>query len=227
MPDAAPLPRPRRNRLGPRRAITRLGLALAVGAAGAATATTALPAGACALVGWNSAALVLLAFSWQTIWRADADSTRTRAAGEDPGRSAVYAFALTASMASLFAATGLARSAKTVASLQHDWLVGFSFAAVILSWLLTHTLLTLRYAHLYYREDDEGIGGVEFPGQTPPSYFDFAYFAFTIGMCFQVSDTCITSQQIRHTVLGHALLSFAYNTVILAFTLNLVFGAIG
>src|SRR5205085_264873 len=96
---------------------------------------------------------------------------------------------------------------------------------VALSWAITHTSYTLRYAHLYYREDTEGVGGVELPGGGQPSYFDFAYFAFTVGMCFQVSDVVVTSAQIRRAVLGHAVLSFAYNTVILAFTLNLVFGA--
>ena len=63
----------------------------------------------------------------------------------------------------------------------------------------------------------------ELPGKEPPSYFDFAYFAFTIGMCFQVSDVCVTSRQIRRAVLLHAVISFAYNSVILAFVLNLVF----
>ena len=62
------------------------------------------------------------------------------------------------------------------------------------------------------------------PGHTPPAYFDFAYFAFTLGMCFQVSDACVSSHQIRKVVLLHAVISFAYNSVILAFVLNLVFG---
>ena len=96
-------------------------------------------------------------------------------------------------------------------------------ATVALAWGLTHTSFTLRYAHLYYRED-EGVGGVEFPGQCVPSYFDFAYFAFTIGMCFQTSDVCITSASIRRAVLLHAVISFGYNTAIIAFVLNLVFG---
>jgi hypothetical protein len=50
----------------------------------------------------------------------------------------------------------------------------------------------LRYAHLYYRDDEEGIGGLEFPCEAAPSYFDFAYFSFTVGMCFQVSDVVVS-----------------------------------
>ena len=106
-------------------------------------------------------------------------------------------------------------------------LVALCLLNVALSWALTQTSFALRYAHLYYREDKEGVGGVDFPGGAPPAYFDFAYFAFTVGMCFQVSDTTVSSPQIRRAVLLHATLSFVYNTAILAFVLNLVFGLAG
>ena len=96
---------------------------------------------------------------------------------------------------------------------------------VSLAWAMTHTAFTFRYAHLYYREDDEGVGGLTLPGEDgPPTYADFAYFAFTIGMCFQVSDVTISSPAIRRAVLGHALLSFVYSTTIVALALNVVFG---
>jgi uncharacterized membrane protein len=101
-----------------------------------------------------------------------------------------------------------------------------SIVSVGIAWLVTHTAFTLRYAHLYYREDREGIGGLEFPGGARPNYFDFAYFAFTIGMCFQTSDVCISSSQLRRAALLHALVSFAYNTLILALVLNLVFALV-
>ncbi|MEO8875996.1 MAG: DUF1345 domain-containing protein, partial [Polyangiaceae bacterium] len=71
---------------------------------------------------------------------------------------------------------------------------------------------------------EEGVGGLVFPGKTEPRYFDFAYFAFTIGMCFQVSDVVVEGSQLRASVLGHALLAFVYNTTILALALNLAFG---
>ena len=82
----------------------------------------------------------------------------------------------------------------------------------------------LRYAHLYYRDDEEGVGGLSLPGDAAPAYLDFAYFAFTIGMCFQVSDIAVSSPQIRRTVLGHSVLSFLYNTAILATAINLAVG---
>ncbi len=131
------------------------------------------------------------------------------------------------SAASLLSSTALVRKAKLVAGPRGDALVLLCLATVALSWALTHTAFTLRYAHLYYREDDEGVGGLEMPGGQRPAYFDFAYLAFTVGMCFQVSDVTVASPQIRRALLLHALLSFVYNTAILAFVLNLVFGFAG
>jgi uncharacterized membrane protein len=88
-------------------------------------------------------------------------------------------------------------------------------------------VFALRYAHLFYRDDDEGVGGLGFPGKSPPDLFDFAYFSFTLGMTFQVSDVVIESQQIRRTALLHAVLSFAYNSAILALVINLVVARLG
>ena len=69
-------------------------------------------------------------------------------------------------------------------------------------------------------------GGLIFPNDEPPDYFDFAYFSFVIGMTWQVSDVQITSRRIRRIVLMHALLSFVYNTVILALSINIISGLI-
>jgi uncharacterized membrane protein len=173
---------------------------------------------------WDVGAATLLGTVWFAILAADPVKTRCRAAAADPGRTAVWILVLGASASSLFAAAGLMRHARTIAPQGGTVLVVASLVAVITAWLLTHTAFTLRYAHLYYRDDLEGEGGLTFPGDRKPSDFDFSYFSFTVGMCFQVSDVSITSPQIRRAVLGHALLSFSYNTVILALALNLLFG---
>jgi uncharacterized membrane protein len=99
------------------------------------------------------------------------------------------------------------------------------FGAVVLGWLLVHTIFSFRYAHLYYGDRDrnnESDGGLIFPGRADPSYCDLAYFSFVIGMTFQVSDVQITDQRIRRLVLGHGLISFGYNTAILALVVNVV-----
>jgi uncharacterized membrane protein len=178
------------------------------------------------LAGWNAAGLVLLALSWVVIWRSTPATTHRRAAAEDPGRTLVYVFVIVAATVGFFAAILLSRDLKTLPAIKARWLCVLCLSTVTLSWALLQTIFTLRYGHLYYREDAEGVGGVEFPGKHKPSYFDFAYFAFTIGMCFQTSDVCVTSPQIRRGVLLQAIISFAYNTAILAFVLNLVFGQV-
>jgi uncharacterized membrane protein len=176
---------------------------------------------------WDAGALMMLALSWWIIARADAAETRRRAASEDPGRSMVWAIAVLSSGVSVFAATHAMKHARDLSPHLADVSVALSFGAVIAAWVITHTSYTLRYAHLYYREEGEGEGGLTFPGDGPPCDMDFAYFAFVIGMCFQVSDVTITSPLIRRGALAHSILSFAYNSVILALTLNLVFGFLG
>jgi len=176
--------------------------------------------------GWDAAGLTLLGRAWWQIYHEDSVQTRRHAAAEDPGRTVVWAIVLLASTVSLFAAGFVMRRAHHVAPSDGAFclLVALCLTAVITAWVLTHTAYTLRYAHLYYREDDEGEGGLEFPGKADPDSFDFAYFAFTLGICFQTSDVTITSRAIRRTALGHAALAFLYNTVVLALALNLAFG---
>jgi uncharacterized membrane protein len=199
------------HRVDPRGALSRVAIAIGAGAAAYVAVTPRIPLIAATLVSWDVAGLVLLALSWAIIGPADARSTRSRAGSEDPGRTLVYVIVVLTSARAL------------PPTLQHA-VITLCLVTVALAWTMTHTAFTFRYAHLYYREDAEGLGGLTLPGEHLPTYFDFAYFAFTIGMCFQVSDVCVTSPQIRRAVLLHAVISFGYNSVILAFVLNLVFG---
>jgi uncharacterized membrane protein len=212
-----------RLRLKPSNALLRIGISIGCGLAALAIAAGLLPRLAAVLFAWNIGGLVLFGLSWQLIGTYDSRATRARASSEDPGRTMVYVGIVLTSAISLLAATALAPSARSLPPPFSHWVTALSLAAVSLAWALTHTSFTFRYAHLYYREDAEGVGGATFPGDHAPTYFDFAYFAFTIGMCFQVSDVCVTSPQIRRAVLLHAVISFVYNSVILAFVLNLVF----
>ncbi len=207
-----------------RHALARVGLSLAAGIAAYVAAGSQVGAAASALVGVDAGSAVLLALSWTTIASCDAPLTRARASAEDPGRTLVYVIIVLASATSLLAATILVGSARDLTPTLRQLGAVLCLATVALAWVVTHTAFTFRYAHLYYREDSEGVGGIDLPGKTDPAYFDFAYFAFTIGMCFQVSDACVSSSQIRRAVLLHAIISFVYNSIILAFVLNLVFG---
>jgi uncharacterized membrane protein len=103
---------------------------------------------------------------------------------------------------------------------------------VVSSWILIHTAFTLHYAHAYYRLQDDDVtslegSGVEFPSEKEPDFLDFAYFSFVIGMTCQVSDVQISGRNIRRMALVHGLLSFLFNTVILALTINLASGLVG
>jgi uncharacterized membrane protein len=101
---------------------------------------------------------------------------------------------------------------------------------LFLSWLVTHVTFALRYAHEFYSRDLGGPGvdrGLEFPGEKEPDYLDFLYFSMVLGMTFQVSDVQITSRKFRRVATLHGLLGFLFNTVIVAFTVNIAAGLMG
>lgn len=211
----------------PRQARARLAIALGVGLATALAIPERFGLPLRAVAAWDAAALAMGALAWWLILHASDSETRRRAAADDPGRRAVWILVTLASGFSLFATTVVLRDARTRAPDARDTFVVLCVVAVASAWMLTHTAYALRYAHLYYRDDDGGEGGLVFPGEGAPAYIDFAYFAFTLGMCFQVSDVTISSRVIRRAALGQGLLSFAYNTAILATALNLVLGVFG
>ena len=104
-------------------------------------------------------------------------------------------------------------------------LLGLSTVAV--SWFLLHTVYSLHYAHLYYGDsdcDEASDKGLDFPGDKDPDYLDFAYFAFVIGMTCQVSDVQVTTKRMRRITLLHGVISFGFNTVILALLINTISG---
>jgi uncharacterized membrane protein len=224
-----PAPKPRaRSPLSPNRATGRLFISATVGAVAFKWLTPpSIDWSVRAIVGWDAASLVLLAFAWIIILRADAHQTRRRAGGDDPGRHMVFVLALVASLISLFAAAVVLRKVKVFPGRGQAIGTLLTVAAVALSWAVTHTAYTLRYAHLYYRSGRNrgrtADGGLQFSGTEEPADIDFAYFAFTIGMCFQVSDVVVTTTWMRREVLIHGVISFVYNTVILALALNVVF----
>ena len=170
--------------------------------------------------GWIATATVYLIWVWASIAKMTATAIEVIVQQRHPARRPADLIILIASVASLGGVAHLliAGSAKgpdaTIAA-------AVGFLSVIASWLVVHAVYTVRYAILYYSEP---VGGIDFNDEAKPTFADFAYVAFTVGMCFQVSDVCVTSRQLRRTVLLHAVISFGYNTVILAFVLNLVFG---
>lgn len=160
------------------------------------------------LIGWIGLTSSLLAWIWPEIIGCDAATTQARSTAEDNSRITAVAVMVTASVVSLVGVGfGLAK-ARHVDFAMEVALTVVAVLAVVLSWCVVHSMFTLRYAHQYYIAP---VGGIEFPGDTDtahntaPDYRDFAYFAFTIGMSFAVSDTNVTSQVVRRITLRHAL----------------------
>jgi uncharacterized membrane protein len=179
------------------------------------------------LVGWLVTAAALAAWVWWDVAGLDAEATAVVATLEDDSRTAARIVLVGASVVSLLAvAAGLRRAGQTGVGLATEVaLTASSLASVIAAWLVVHTVFVLRYAHLYYAGDEPG--GIDFPGTEQPTYRDFAYVAFTVGMTFQVSDTNITARSVRVTILRHALLSYLFGTAIIASTINVLASLIG
>jgi uncharacterized membrane protein len=169
------------------------------------------------LVGWTVAATGLLVWVWRLSWHQDHEGSKRLA--EEEGRSHVTdTVVLIAAVASLAAVVvALVRSgsqdAVTVA------VVVLSVIVVTLSWALVNTVFALKYARMYYDGEE---GGIDFRQQDPPTYTDFAYLAFTVGMSFGVSETEPACTPIRTVALRHALLAYLFGTVVIAVAINLV-----
>jgi uncharacterized membrane protein len=172
-----------------------------------------------ALVGWDVAALVYLAWVWVKIAPLGEEETARLAEREDPTRATADILVLSAATASLVAVGAILAQVSTLDTTAELGRFILGLASVVLSWAVVHTIFTLRYARMYYYGED---GGVDFKEDEPPRYTDFAYLAFTIGMTFQVSDTDLQTKEFRRVALRHALLSFVFGTGILATTINLV-----
>jgi uncharacterized membrane protein len=173
-------------------------------------------------IGWAAASLIYLAWVWSVIGRLDASETSAHALREDPGRFASDILVLAATMGSFGGVTLILLDAGSAEGGAKAVIIGVALGSVALSWLLVHTLFTLRYATLYYRAND----GVDFNKKNPPRYADFAYLSFTIGMTFQVSDTDLTTDAIRYAALRQALLSYVLGAIVLATAINLVGGLV-
>jgi uncharacterized membrane protein len=174
---------------------------------------------------WDVFACCVLILAWAAIVRTPQQQMRGKAQAQDVSSKLIFVFVVLAACAGLFA-VGVLFYTNRAGHQPH--LVGhllLSLVAVVASWSVVHTVFSLRYAHKFYGDHDdpsrrEHAGGLEFPGEPRPDYLDFAYFAFVIGMTFQVSDVQITSRALRRLVLVHGVLSFVFNTVILALTIN-------
>jgi uncharacterized membrane protein len=207
----------------------RLVLGLVVGAAILFALRGYLRFSSALIAAWDAFALVVLALDWLTILKTPHQKIRELAQQQDLSRLLVFLFLVTSACAALFAVGFLVSMTKSQAGAHFLVHLLLTLLTVIFSWMLVHTVFGLRYAHAFYGDSDvpgihQHAGGLIFPGDRPPDYFDFAYFSFVVGMTCQVSDVQITSRRMRRLTLAHSILSFGFNTIILALLINTVSG---
>ena len=174
------------------------------------------------LLGYDAAVLTFVLWVFAIIWPMGHEQTARFALREDPSRVGADVILILASLASLVAVGFALYEAHFSTGLQHTVLTLVGIFSVVLSWILIHTIYALRYARLFYAGIAEG--GVNFKKDHNPTYSDFIYLAFTIGMTFQVADTDLLGSEFRKTVLRHALLAYVFGTVIVATTVSLIAG---
>jgi len=179
------------------------------------------------MIGWDTFSLCMIIMSWVTFLVTSSKQIREQARVQDQAASIIFILVIISTIAS-FLAVLLLLVVKHSGHESHSWRLPIAIAGMVFSWFLIHTIFTLRYAHIYYGDHastpDKYRGGLSFPDDATPEYIDFAYFSFVLGMTFQVSDVDITSKRFRQLALWHSLLSFGFNTIMIALTINVIAG---
>ncbi len=221
MTVALPLPWPARVALGHWRTTTAAATALAA----YALLPRALGGVTRAVLAWDLGALLLLGLVALLFLREGGDASMAETAQrQQEGEWAMFWVTLAGVAFSFMALTTELGHVKDRPPGERSLYVALAGTTLLLSWLVTHIVFALRYAHEYYARDrdaDRVDGGLDFPGHEAPDYWDFTYFALVLGMTFQVSDVSITSRKMRRLATVHGLIGFLFNTVIVALTVNI------
>lgn len=177
-------------------------------------------------IGWDvGAATFILATLWRMARAQDVNAIRRRAAALDQAGRLILPLSLMAAGASVAVVIGEAvrgQGSPVVEGL-------LSLLTVGLSWTFVHLLFAVHYAHDFYRpgEGKKDHGGLIFPGESQPDYWDFLHFSLIIGVASQTADIQIADRKMRRLSSIHSLTAFVFNTVVLALTVNLMVGLLG
>ncbi|WP_031168850.1 DUF1345 domain-containing protein [Streptomyces durhamensis] len=200
----------------PLSAVPRLACAVVVGTAVGAVVGSATRREMGILSGTAATEAVFVVAGWLVLWPMDAAATHRNARREDL-RPVLEELAVVAT--SLGGLVGIVLLLLLNGSRTGHAAALTALAGVFLAWAALHLMYAARYAHIYY---DASAGGIDFNSDLPPTYRDFLYFSYNLGMTYQVSDTAVSSPVIRAMALRHTLLSYVFGAGILATTLNLV-----
>jgi uncharacterized membrane protein len=169
------------------------------------------------MAGFDGAAIVFLLACISLLGTREAAVIRDHAIANDANKTLLLVITGIV-MAVLFTAI----AAETVGQRPEPVTKILVIATLVLAWLFTNTIYAIHYAHLAYMPPDGRKVGLEFPGTKQPVYWDFVYFAYTLGMTFQTSDVTITDERIRRVVTVHCFAAFVFNIGVLAFTINVL-----
>lgn len=184
----------------------------------------------CAVVSWDVTCLWFVLLTLQHMRGQKQDDIKARVAAQDEGQGLIVAVVLIAAAASLAAVAVELSLAKEAHRFLKGFRVGLALATVMLSWFTTQLVFALHYAHEYYAPDtktpDETdvIGGLNFPDDPAPDYWDFLHFAVVLGAAAQTADVTFTKKRLRRIGTVHGLVAFTFNTAVLALTINLLSG---
>lgn len=178
--------------------------------------------------GWDAAVIVYLTINALRLTRTrSTDQIRRRAASLDDAGHAVLPLSLLAAAASVVIVIGEAAGAPHAEAAATAVL---SLGTVGLSWIFIHLIFAQHYAHAFYGPAETGkgdAGGLDFPGEIEPDYWDFIHFALIIGVACQTADIKITSRRLRRISTVHSAVAFVFNTVILALGVNFAVSLMG
>jgi|SRR5690242_8624746 uncharacterized membrane protein len=176
------------------------------------------------MIGWDTFSVCMIVMTWITFFITTAQQIRIQSKVQDPNRTIIFIIILICTLASFLTVLLLIVTKKDGQG--EAWRLPIAVAGMLFSWLLIHTSFTLRYAHIFYGDHETKpnmhAGGLDFPGDALPDYLDFAYFSFVLGMTFQVSDVQITSRRFRRLALLHGMISFVFDTTMIALTINIL-----
>lgn len=205
------MPRPLRIVMGR----PRLFIAIAIGVVALLLLPPTLRLGTRFLIGWDISIAIYIVLAFVLFLKCDSARIKRLASIQDDGRFLILVLTASAALASIVAIVG-ELGIKPQGAPQ----LILAVVTIVLSWSAIHTTFALHYAHEYYRGAE--IGGLAFPGDAgDPDYWDFIYFSFVIGMTAQVSDVGITDKIIRRTATAHGVVSFVFNTALLALMVNI------
>jgi uncharacterized membrane protein len=169
-------------------------------------------------------AIIYLGLGFRVMMTCGSAIMRKRAARQDDSAVVILVLVLVAIALSFWSIFGVLSEAKQASGHARALHTVLAASTILLSWLVTQVVFTFHYAHEFYRPDDTAeklAGGLAFPSDGSPDYWDFFYFATSIGAASQTSDVAIRTKALRRLVTLHAVISFFFNTAVLALAINI------